>query len=77
MASLAQPPRDAAQIAIVSDPEILGGWPVVAGTRIPAETIVAFLRDGASDRDIVRSYPTMPLGGIDAVRRWAAATGLL
>ena len=77
MATILRAPPAARPAEIVSDPEILGGWPVVSGTRIPAETIVAFIKDGASDRDIVRSYPTMPLDGIVAVRRWASAAGLL
>lgn len=68
------PPRF---VEVVSDPEILGGWPVIHGTRIPAETIVACIKAGESDYDIVSAYPYMPLGGIDAVRRWATAQGLL
>ncbi len=31
---------------IVSDPSIMSGAPVVRGTRVPAETIVAYLRAG-------------------------------
>lgn len=66
------------QIAEVScDPEIMGGWPCIAGTRIPAETILACILAGDDDRRIVRAYPTMPLGGIEAVREWARAQGRL
>ncbi len=68
--------RDQA-VAVTSDPEIMGGWPCVAGTRIPAETILACIIDGEDDRQIVRSYPSMPLGGIAAVRDWARAQGRL
>lgn len=68
------PPRF---VEVVSDPEIQGGWPVIHGTRIPAETIVACIKDGIDDRQIYTDYPSLPLGGIDAVRRWAVAQGLI
>lgn len=68
------PPRF---VEVVSDPEILGGWPVIHGTRIPAETILIYIKDGVDDRQIYVDYPSLPLGGIDAVRRWAVAQGLL
>lgn len=68
------PPRF---VEVVSDPEILGGWPVIHGTRIPAETILIYLKEGAGDREIYTDYPSLPLGGIDAVRRWAVAQGLI
>lgn len=60
-------------VEIVSDPEIMGGWPCVAGTRIPAETILLMIKDGCDLREIVRHYPSLPLGGVDAVARWARA----
>lgn len=68
------PPRF---VEVVSDPEILGGWPVIHGTRLAAENILACIKAGYSDRQIVEAYPSMPLGGIDAVRRWAASQNLL
>lgn len=68
------PPRF---VEVVSDPEILGGWPVIHGTRLAAENILACIKAGYTDVAIVEAYPTMPLGGIDAVRRWATAQGLL
>ena len=61
---------------ISSNPDILGGTPCVRGTRVPAETIVAYLRAGRSDREIFRDYPSLPLDGIEAVRRWALEKGI-
>lgn len=61
---------------IYSSPDILGGTPCVRGTRVPAETIVAYIRDGYSDQDIFEDYPSLPIDGIDAVRLWAAENGL-
>ena len=57
-----------------SNPAILGGRPVVRGTRVPAATIVAYLREGYSRQDIFEDYPSLPLDGIDAVIAWAETT---
>ncbi len=59
-----------------SNPDILGGMPCVRGTRVPAMTIVAYIRDGYSDFDIFRDYPSLPIDGIDAVRHWATENGI-
>lgn len=56
---------------IVRDPSVMSGEPVVRGTRIPAMTIVAYLRAGHSNREIFEDYPTLPIDGIDAVAAWA------
>lgn len=61
---------------IVEDPTIMGGAPTVRGTRVPAETIVLCLREGSSDSEIFLNYPTLPVDGIHAVRRWAAERGM-
>ncbi len=55
---------------IVSNPNILGGEPVIEGTRIPAGNVLAALRDGESRFSIFRSYPSLPLDGIDACLEW-------
>ena len=52
-------------------PVCMSGEPVVRGTRVPAETIVAYLRAGRSNLEIFEDYPTLPIDGIDAVIRWA------
>jgi uncharacterized protein (DUF433 family) len=49
----------------------MGGQPVVRGTRVPAATIVAYLRAGHSDQEIFQDYPSLPLDGIEAVIAWA------
>jgi len=56
---------------IESFPNIMGGLPCVSGTRIPAETILAQIEAGYSEAQIFADYPSLPLDGIDAVRRWA------
>ncbi|SFM31045.1 DUF433 domain-containing protein [Methylobacterium pseudosasicola] len=69
---LGLPAAEAVRPTVVSDPAVMSGDPCVAGTRVPAETILAYLRAGHSDRDIHEDYPTLPPGAVDAVRRWAA-----
>lgn len=41
---------------IVSNPKILGGKPVIAGTRISVELIMSFLAAGMSVTDILKEY---------------------
>ena len=42
---------------IVSNPEILGGKPCIAGTRISIEIILEWLATGANIKDIVSKHP--------------------
>jgi uncharacterized protein (DUF433 family) len=56
---------------VVSDPSVMSGEPVIRGTRVPAMTIVAYLRAGRTNREIFEDYPTLPVDGIDAVIVWA------
>jgi len=57
---------------VVSVDGILGGMPCVRGTRVPAETVLAYLREGYSRAEIFKDYPSLPLDGIDACIRWDA-----
>ena len=68
--------RDDRPAEVVSDPEILGGMPCVRGTRVPAETILAYIRGGATLADILNDYPSLPNDGVEAVKRWASENGL-
>jgi uncharacterized protein (DUF433 family) len=55
---------------IVSDPGILGGTPVVKGTRVPVENVLAAVRAGESRFGIFCNYPSLPPDGIDACLKW-------
>ena len=72
MLARSKQPRVPAEI--VSDPSVMGGMPVVRGTRVPAATIVAYLREGWSPEQIFVDYPSLPVDGIDAVIAWADET---
>jgi len=66
--------RPAIPAEVICDPSIMSGVPVVRGTRIPADTILAYLRGGHSPQDIFEDYPTLPADSIDAVIAWAEST---
>jgi uncharacterized protein (DUF433 family) len=48
-------PQELAE-GISSDPAILGGKPVIAGTRIPVDQIVALYHSGATMQDFLEGY---------------------
>jgi uncharacterized protein (DUF433 family) len=58
---------------IVRNEGILSGTPVVSGTRVPAETVLAEVRAGSSRFEIFRHYPSLPLDGIEACLEWEKA----
>lgn len=49
---------------IVSDPEILGGEPIVAGTRTPVRAVVEIWRQGASPETIPGHLPHLTLAQV-------------
>lgn len=58
------------QSLVVSDPEILGGTPVFAGTRVPVAVLFENLADGLSLDEILDSYPTLKRDqAIEALRQ--------
>ena len=40
-----------------SDPEILGGTPVFAGTRVPLQNLIDYLEGGESIEDFLDGFP--------------------
>lgn len=47
------------KVKIVSNPKILNGKPVIAGTRISVELIMNFLGSGMSVKEILSEYPEL------------------
>ena len=46
--------------AIVSrDPDVMGGAPVFAGTRVPVQTLLDYLEGGESIDDFLEGFPTV------------------
>ena len=52
--------REARDRYIVSDPDILGGTPVIAGTRVTVYSILGRLQDGDTVDDLAGDYPALP-----------------
>jgi uncharacterized protein (DUF433 family) len=44
---------------ITVDPEILGGTPVFAGTRVPVKTLFEYLEDNYSLEEFLECFPTV------------------
>ncbi len=61
----------AVKAEVVIDPTVMSGDPVVRGTRVLAESVVAYLRSGYTHKQIFEDFPTLPVDGIDAVVAWA------
>jgi uncharacterized protein (DUF433 family) len=59
------------QPLIVSDPAILKGKPVIAGTRISVELVLEKLGAGESIDDILADYPHLTRDAILAAIRFA------
>lgn len=61
-----------AETIITSDPQVLMGKPVVAGTRISVELILEKLGAGESAEDIIGAHPNLTQEGIRAALNYAA-----
>ncbi|MDQ1707299.1 MAG: hypothetical protein QOJ88_510 [Pyrinomonadaceae bacterium] len=44
---------------ITAAPEVMGGTPVFAGTRVPVQTLVDYLKGGDSIGDFLQGFPTV------------------
>jgi uncharacterized protein (DUF433 family) len=54
------------------NPDVMGGKPVVRGTRIPVEQILRKLGAGLSTADIIADHPRLTLDDILAAQAFAA-----
>lgn len=57
---------------IVSDPKVMMGKPVIAGTRITVETILEKLSAGETVEQILEAHPRLTREGIRAALAFAA-----
>lgn len=44
---------------VKSDPEIMGGTPCFAGTRVPARTLIDYIEGGATLDEFLEDFPTV------------------
>lgn len=56
---------------IVSDPRVMMGKPVVAGTRITVEQILEKLAAGETAAELLEAHPRLTEDGIAAAKRFA------
>ena len=57
---------------IAFDPEICGGRPRIAGTRVRVSDIIAALAEGTSTNEILEDYPYLSSDDISAALGYAA-----
>lgn len=57
---------------ITQDPKILGGKPIIAGTRMSVEVILEFLGGGMEIKEMLREYPFLTMEQIQAAIQYAA-----
>lgn len=58
---------------VISDPEIMGGNPVFRGTRIAVHLIAAQIGQGATEADLLESYPRLTAEMVRLAPLYAAA----
>ncbi|MBW4561541.1 MAG: DUF433 domain-containing protein [Mojavia pulchra JT2-VF2] len=46
-------------LIISSSPDVMGGTPVFAGTRVPVQTLLDYLKAGESIDDFLDGFPTV------------------
>ena len=57
---------------ITANPNILGGKPIIRGTRISVEFILDLLASEVSEKEILEDYPHLTKKDIHACLRYAA-----
>jgi uncharacterized protein (DUF433 family) len=57
---------------IISDPSIMMGKPVIAGTRVTVELILEKLAAGETAEQVLSAHPHLPVDAIRAALRFAA-----
>ncbi len=59
---------------IVQDPEIMVGKPVIRGTRIPVELVIAHLAANPDLEDLFAAYPHLTVEDVQAALAFAGET---
>jgi uncharacterized protein (DUF433 family) len=59
MAQLTEPAARDVEEVIARSPDVLGGTPVFAGTRVPVRTLLAYLEAGDRLDDFLADFPSV------------------
>jgi uncharacterized protein (DUF433 family) len=62
--------NDLKQLPVAVDPEILGGRPAFAGTRVPVDALWNNLADGATLDEFLEWFPTVTREQAEAVMKF-------
>ncbi len=57
---------------VVINPEVCGGKPVIAGTRIMVKNILGMVAGGNRIEDVVQAYPELTMADVVAALEYAA-----
>jgi uncharacterized protein (DUF433 family) len=63
----------AAREIVISDPDVLGGTPVVSGTRVPVHDVAASVAAGLPTDRILAAYPSLDANKIELAAIYAEA----
>jgi uncharacterized protein (DUF433 family) len=63
--------RQAARPRIIADRKVLGGKPVVRGTRVPVELVLAHLAENPDLDDLFAAYPRLTRADVKACLEYA------
>lgn len=58
---------------ITQNPEILGGKPIIAGTRMSVEAILELLSSGIEKDEIIKEYPFLTKKQLQAAAHYKVA----
>lgn len=47
------------KLIMTSSPDVMGGTPVFAGTRVPVQTLIDYIKGGESIDDFLDGFPTV------------------
>lgn len=57
---------------IIVNPKILGGKPIIDGTRLSVEHVLGLLASGMSHSEVIEAYPELNEENIQLVLRYAS-----
>jgi uncharacterized protein (DUF433 family) len=64
--------KDEIKSTVISDPETMGGVPIICGTRVPVYVILENLEAGLTAAQILDDYPSLTEESIRAAIHYAA-----
>lgn len=57
---------------VIADPQVMGGTPCLAGSRLPAQTLLDMVDGGDTWECIVEGWPWLTPTHVEAARKWLA-----